>query len=108
MRLRLVFTVQTAVFLLKKTFEFMFNGARSTLYRSCRRECYGKIFNNMILTNSLVCPMWPACNEVARRVGGLEFDFGHNLFLFASFFFFFFWSSFPFSYCNFVLFLYKA
>ena len=45
----------------------------------------GKGFNNIILTNSVVCPMWPACNEVARRVGGLEFDSGHNLLVTASF-----------------------
>ena len=33
--------------------------------------------------------MWPGGNDIALRVEGPEFDFGHNLFLFASFLFFF-------------------
>ena len=80
MHLRWVFTVETAVILLKNIFEFTFNKARR-------------------FRQILVCvPRGLVVKTLARCVGGLEFDFGHNLFLFASFLFFssfFFSVSFP-------------
>ena len=59
----------------------------------------GKGFNNIVY-------IWPGGNDIARRVEGPEFDFGQNLFLFASFLFFLFFFSFSllFSYCSFALF----
>ena len=48
-----------------------------------------KAFNNKILTVVPVCPTWPSGKPLARCVGGLEFDSGHNLFLSACFFFVF-------------------
>ena len=67
MQLRWVFTVETAVILLKNIFEFT--------------------FNNKISTVVPVCSTWPSGKPLARCVGGLEFDSGPNLFLSACFFF---------------------
>ena len=57
------FTVQTPVILLKNIFEFMFNTARSTLYRQRWRKLQGKGFNNIFSTALLVCSTWPSGNE---------------------------------------------
>ena len=54
MRLRWLFTVQTAVILLKNTFGFMFNRARSTVYNraggSARGKAFDIIFSNVYVT----------------------------------------------------------
>ena len=46
-----------------------------------------KAFNDKISTVVPVCSTWPSGKPLARCVGGLEFDSGHNLFLSACFFF---------------------
>ena len=63
MRLRWVFTVKTAVIRLKNIVQFMFNGARSTLYRSRWR---GKVFKNKIRNLSQCVPCaWPSGNDTS-------------------------------------------
>ena len=57
------FTIQTPVILLKNIFEFMFNMARSTLYRQHWWKLQGKGFNNIFSTSPLVCSTWPRGNE---------------------------------------------
>ena len=74
MHLRWVFTVETAVVLLKNIFEF-------TLIRL-------EGFNNKISLKLLVCSTWPSGKALAQYVEGPEFDYTHNFFVFASFFFF--------------------
>ena len=100
MHLRWVFTVETAVILLKNIFQFTFSLIRL------------EGFNNKISTGRFVCSTWPIGKGLARCFENPEFDSGYNLFLFASFlffssfFFFFFSFSFHFRYNSFVMFLY--
>ena len=99
MHLLWVFTIETAVILLKNIFES----------RLIRLEG----FNNKISTILSVCSTWPSSKALTRCVEGPEFEFEPiNLFLFASFlfffFFFFFSFSFHFRYNSFVMFLYIA
>ena len=69
MRLRWVFTAQTAVILLKNLFEFTSNKPQSTIYRSLRE----KGFNHIVWTIFTVCQAtWPSSNDLARRGSELE------------------------------------
>ena len=74
MHLRWVFTVETAVVLLKNIFEF-------TLIRL-------EGFTNKISPTLLECSTWPSGKALAPCVEEPEFDSAQNLFLFASFFLF--------------------
>ena len=107
MRLRWVFTVQTAVILLKKTplnSCLIGLGIHCRACGSARENGFNNIFSQIFFTVS--------CGPVVTMRAGMsnegpKFDSEQNLFLFASFLFFFL-SSFHFSYCSFVLFLYIA
>ena len=93
MLLRWVFTVQTAVILLKNIF-----------LNSCFIRLEG--FNNKISTDLPVHSTWPSGKAFARRAEEFEFESGKNFILFASFllfFFFFFSFSFHFRYNMFFL-----
>ena len=89
MSLRWVFTV---VIRLKNIFEFMFNRAPDQLYIDrASRSSREKDLKNIFSTTSPACltTLAQSRNDIAQRVDGSEFDFSHNLFLFASFLIFF-------------------
>ena len=99
MHLLWVFTIETAVILLKNIFES----------RLIRLEG----FNNKISTILSVCSTWPSSKAWARCVEVPEFEFEPITFFFlllffSSFFKFFFSFSFHFRYNSFVMFLYIA
>ena len=110
MRLRWVFTDQTAVILLKNIFEFMLNRARSILVRVVLAEVLGERVlilyfqrcTQCVLRGSVVA-IWPGASKVPGSTSDRTF-FSSLLFCY----FFFFSFSFLFSYCSFVLFLYIA
>ena len=54
------------------------------------RSSREKDFKNIFSTTSPAYLTWPWENDLDQRVDGSEFDFGQNLFLFASFLIFFF------------------
>ena len=54
------------------------------------RSSREKDLKNIFSTTSPAYLTWPWENDLDQRVDGSEFDFGHNLFLFASFLIFFF------------------
>ena len=71
------------------------------------RSSREKDLKNIFSTTSPEYLTWPWENDLDQRVDGSEFDFGQNLFLFASFLIFFFFSfSFLFGYCSFFVSLY--
>ena len=89
MRLRSVFTVQTAVFLLKIPLNSCLMGLDQIYTGRAGGNTRGKGFNNIISTVSTVFPEWPlmVINDVAgvSKVPSSIL----NLFLFASLLFFF-------------------
>ena len=68
----------------------MFIGLDQLYTDRASRSSREKDLKNIFSTTSPAFLTWPRGNDIDRRVNGSEFDFGQNLFLFASFLIFFF------------------
>ena len=99
MRLLWVFTVQTAVILLKTIFEFMFNRARINFIQVAPVEVLGERVLIIQFICGLVVTILPGVSNVPSLMSGRTF---FSLLLF--YFFFFFSFSLLLSYCSFALF----
>ena len=98
MRLLWVFTVQTAVILLKTIFEFMFNRARINFIQVAVAEVLGERVLIIQFISGLVVTILPCVSKVPSLISGTIFFYS------LLFYFFFFSFSLLFSYCSFALF----
>ena len=94
-----VFTVQTAVILLKTIFEFMFNRARINFIQVAVAEVLGERVLIIQFICGLVVTILPCVSKVPSLISG-------RIFFYSLLFYFFFFFSFSllFSYCSFALF----